>query len=160
MKPHHVARLTLAFSAVIVSACETTRAARIREFPEHYAALGTRDRKLIDEGLFDLGFSAEAVFMSLGKPNKIATEETLAGPVEIWTYKNFLYGAAGAIIQRPNPALPSQPQRTITRNVPASNAPTAPASNPPPIPVIADPPHATLHLTIKGGILVHARIDP
>ena len=68
MKPPHVAGLSALLVLGLLAGCATPRAARIREHAAIYEALDPFSKKLVDDGLFDLGFSAEAAYMALGRP--------------------------------------------------------------------------------------------
>ena len=124
----------------------TPRAARIREHAAIYEALDPFGKKLIDEGLFDIGFPAEAAYMALGKPNRVTTSDSPHGPVETWVYKNFIFG------NNPHVVFP----------VPASaaaNRAQQGRSAQPRTPEIADPPMATLLLDLRDGRIIGARLE-
>ena len=158
MKTPPVAFLSALIIVALLTGCESARTARIRENAAHFDSLNLRSRKLIEEGQFDLGFTSEAVFMALGKPNRIATAETDDGTVETWTYKNFLYGGtrSGALVSRGVPA-PRLPRNSASANPVGPAIPSAPAQ--PANLEIADPPLATLLLDLRDGRVVAARLE-
>ncbi len=159
MKSPRAVGLLALLACALGNGCESARETRIRENRALYDSLDPFSRKLVREGLFNLGFSAGTVAMSLGKPDAIAHRDTPDGPVEIWTYKNFLYGDLRHLTVGAR-----DPGTTVQRPLMQRNAPTSAISNPAgaPTPTVADmsgPPLATLHLELRDGHVIGAHID-
>ena len=89
--------VTALFLVALTAGCENMRTARIREHSALFATLDPFTQELIRKGLFNYGFTNELVYLSLGKPNRVAVTETAKGRVETWTYRNFLYESSSAV---------------------------------------------------------------
>jgi hypothetical protein len=145
-------------AAVLVTGCESARASRIRKNSELYGSLDPFSRKLVRDGLFDVGFSADTVTMSLGKPDRVEERETSHGTVQVWVYKNFLYASMrNTGVGAREPLRPNRP-------APVRAGSTALPNNPQglPDPTIAEmggPPLATLFLEMRDGRVVAAHIE-
>jgi hypothetical protein len=78
-------------ASFLATGCQNTPASRIREYPELFQSVDEFSQRLIRAGLVNHGFSADLVYLALGKPNRITAIATVNGSVETWTYRNFLY---------------------------------------------------------------------
>jgi hypothetical protein len=148
MKPHPVVFLAF-FSAVLSTGCEHARQSRIHQHEDLYAALDPFDRKLVREGLFDLGFSTDMLYMSLGKPDKVTPRQSDVGAEEIWTYKNFLYESMhGGVVGMRDPTTVRGGRPMSARSLPQGMPNTLTGPPTPTIAEMAGPPHATLLLCL------------
>jgi hypothetical protein len=78
------------FTALLFAGCEATGvSARIQEKSTTYAALAPDQQELVQSGGLEPGFTADMVYLSLGKPAKVETKETKDGPITVWTYTRF-----------------------------------------------------------------------
>jgi len=77
------------------SGCATP-ASRIEANPEVYARLSDEQKMLVRAGQVAIGFSAEAVKLALGDPDRVATRTDPDGQTEIWHY--LTYEAGGRIL--------------------------------------------------------------
>ena len=140
--------------------CQNTRAYRIQEHAALFSTLDPFTRKLIADGLFDHGFTPELLYMSLGKPNRIVVSDTEHGHVEIWTYRNFLYGNESATkIGGSTPG--AKPQGTVL----SSSAPGGPSlmstkasPSQPTVTDVNDVALGTLYIELVEDRLVAARV--
>lgn len=149
-------------ATVLLAGCQTSRESRLREHAALVATLPEATRKLIDQGLFDLGFSREMTYISLGRPNRATSTETENGTVEVWKYQNFLYNSIGAMQLSANTP-GSKPYGPIL----GSNAPGGPSlfsTKAGPMQATlsdsSDAPVGTLYIEFLNGRIVAARIDP
>ena len=118
-------------------------------------------QKLIREGLINSGFSTEAVYMSLGKPDRITAVDSPEGRIESWFYKNYLYEGMRNTSLSPRAIVSNRPGGDGARTRSASQtSPSGPSA--PPQPTIAEmsaPPLATLVLEVRDGHVVVARLE-
>lgn len=74
----------------LLTGCETSNpTARIQEKSAVFAALTPRQQEDIKAGAIEVGYTADMVYMALGKPSKVTTKQDETGPVEMWTYNNY-----------------------------------------------------------------------
>ena len=75
----------------LFSGCDASSGvtARIQEKSSVFSQLTPEQKSNIEKQVIEVGYTADMVYMSLGKPNAKVTRETPDGPVEMWTYRNF-----------------------------------------------------------------------
>jgi hypothetical protein len=82
--------LLAAAVALLTAGCETSGvSARINEKAAVYNALPPEQQEMIRQGEIEVGFTADMVYLSLGKPSKVQTKDTADGPVTVWTYSKY-----------------------------------------------------------------------
>jgi hypothetical protein len=149
--------------ALIAVGCQSARATRIKENAALFASLDPFTQKVIQQGFFAHGFTPELTYLSLGKPNQKTVNETGNGSVEVWKYRNFVYGnVAGAMKMSANTP-GSKPYGPIL----SSSAPGGPSlfstkAGPmqPTVSDGSDVPVGTLYIEFLNGRIVAARLDP
>src|SRR4051812_7559180 len=97
MNKSFIALIAAALMLASLIGCQSPRKVRIQENAAVFAALDPETQKIIQEGLFAPGFSTDLTYLALGKPNNVAKTETENGTVEVWKYRNFVYGNIGAM---------------------------------------------------------------
>lgn len=103
MKSIAVGLLASSF-ALYFAGCQSPRASRIQEKSALYGTLDATTQKRLAEGIVDVGDSADAVYIALGRPSSIQTRETTDGTVETWTYRNYVVGTEmAAVLSNNNP---------------------------------------------------------
>jgi hypothetical protein len=163
MKIPHVATMAAMSISSVVAGCQGTRATRIQENAALFASLDPSTQQIIKEGFFAHGFTPELVYLSLGKPNQVAKEDTDNGPVQVWKYRNFVYGNIGGAMKLSANTPGSKPYGPIL----SSSAPGGPSlfstkAGPmqPTISDGSDAPVGTLYIEFLNGRVVAARLDP
>ena len=162
MKPPFIASMVALSIVVLSSGCQNTRATRIKENTALFASLDPFSRKLVSDGLFDHGFTPELLLMTLGKPNRIDVTVSDRGRVEIWRYRNYLYGNETAVkIGGSTPG--AKPGGTVL----SSSAPGGPSlmstkasPSQPTVTDINDVTLGTLFIELVDGRVVAARVVP
>ena len=83
--------LLCAAALSLLSGCDASSGvtARIQEKSSVFSQLTPEQKNNIEKQVIEVGYTADMVYMSLGKPNAKVTRETPDGPVEMWTYRNF-----------------------------------------------------------------------
>ncbi len=82
------ARLLLPAALLILAGCATPES-RIKKHPELFEALPVDMQESVSKGQINVGFTEDAVFLALGKPDRTYTRQTEAGTTEIWSYVDF-----------------------------------------------------------------------
>ncbi len=77
--------------ALFVTGCETDGgvSARAQEKSAAYAALKPWQIKYISKGTIAQGFTPDMVYIAMGHPDKVETQELREGKAELWTYSRF-----------------------------------------------------------------------
>jgi hypothetical protein len=162
MKTFLVASLALVL-ALLATGCQSPRAARIQEKAALFASLDPRTQKIIENGLVDVGFTAELVQMALGKPNSVSAVDTVQGRLEIWTYRNFVYAHATAVaLGVNNPGTRYTPGPIVSPNAPGGGPSLASTKSQgvQSTLALADAPTGTLHVDLLEGKVAGLRLDP
>jgi hypothetical protein len=129
MKTVSLVPIAGACAALLLGGCASTPSARIKEHEQLYAGLSPKLRKTIRDGLVDFSFTPEMIYMSLGNPNRVSRSQDANGPVETWTYRNFvLMGGAASKMGLNYPGMPYQGGSFLSTNVPSTGGgPQAPS---------------------------------
>ncbi len=85
--------LPLFIAALCISAGCATPEARIRRNPEMFEALPDEVRTQVQRGQIEPGFTEDAVFLALGKPDREYTRRTAEGVSKVWSYVEREYTA-------------------------------------------------------------------
>ncbi|MFO1452383.1 MAG: hypothetical protein U1F61_29730 [Opitutaceae bacterium] len=75
-----------------LTGCQTPRATRIEQHQSLYSSLDPLSQRLVRQGMVNLGFTSEVVYLALGQPNEVETRQTPDGEMLVWTYRNYLIG--------------------------------------------------------------------
>jgi hypothetical protein len=84
-----------ALGLAALSGCATPET-RIQADPEGYARLSDEEKALVRAGKVAIGFSAAAVKLALGDPDRVAVRTDADGQTEIWHY--LTYEARGQVL--------------------------------------------------------------
>lgn len=161
MKSLLLLRVALLVVAAVSTGCQSTRAARIREHAALFATLDPFTQKVVSDGLFNYGFTPELLYMSLGKPNRVETSDGDRGHVEIWVYRNFLYGNEGAVkIGGATPGLRNKDAAVISSSAPGGPSLMSTKASPSQATLtdVNDVELGTLCIELVNGVLVSARV--
>ena len=114
-----VALLTSVFGVAIVSGCQSPQDSRIGEKRELFTSLPPEVQKIIKDGMVDVGFTPDMVYLSLGKPNHTQSGEAVQGRMTTWTYKNIVLSDTVAMKLGLNtPGTRYQPGTMVSPNAP------------------------------------------
>jgi hypothetical protein len=91
MKLHFVSAGLAIALALLVTGCETDGgvSARAQEKSAVYAALKPWQKKYVDKGAITMGFTPDMVYIAMGRPDKVESQDLPEGKAELWTYKQF-----------------------------------------------------------------------
>jgi hypothetical protein len=87
MKPRIIALLGLAGS-VFLAGCQTIDS-RIKEKPEVFAQVDKATQDKIKQGVIDLGYSEDMVYLALGAPDQKRESVSPAGKATTWIYNTY-----------------------------------------------------------------------
>lgn len=81
----------LLIAAIALTGCDATTgtAARIQEKSAVFAQLTPEQKKRVEAGSIERGYTTDMVYMALGKPSKVREKDSPDGMVVMWTYNNF-----------------------------------------------------------------------
>jgi hypothetical protein len=77
--------------AAWLAGCNATPDARIRDNPEVFAQLTPQEQAMVKAGQVGLGFSADAVKLALGTPDRVTLRTDDKGQLQIWHYVETVY---------------------------------------------------------------------
>ena len=83
-----ISTLLLPAALQILAGCATPES-RIKKNPEAFAALPSDVQESVRKGQISIGFTEDAVFLALGKPERRYTRQTEAGTTEVWSYVDY-----------------------------------------------------------------------
>jgi hypothetical protein len=90
--------------ALLLSGCETTGVhSRIQEKSTVFGNLTDAQKKSIEAGAIEVGYTPDMVYMALGKPSSRETTNAAQGAGEMWTYKNYYPATAATQLTLNNP---------------------------------------------------------
>lgn len=147
--------LGLGFIAFLLVACDSTSgiAARIQEKSAAWAALTPEQKKNIEEGAIEYGYTQDMVYMALGRPSKTREKATPEGTVVMWTFNNYYPTVAVSRLSMNDPSRKYRPGQ-VSPNAPGnpvSISSTRPSGPEPGVDSLADIPTETLYVLFLDG---------
>ena len=82
---------TLVVTAVtgLLAGCASHINERIQEKSEVFNRVPPEVQKNLREGTIETGYTADMVYMALGKPSKVKVKDTSNGKIGLWVYERF-----------------------------------------------------------------------
>lgn len=168
MKSKLLTTIAGALALALLTGCETSStSARIQEKSAVFAALTPEQQNTIREGAIELGYTADMVYMALGKPSKVKAQDDPEGRVEMWTYRNFYPSVA--VIQlamndpgrkyRAAPLTSNHPNEGPGGTTAPSISSTKPTGPEPGIDTLAEVPSDTLHVLLLNGRAFQLKLE-
>lgn len=75
--------------ALLIVSCTSPLQRRIEKNPQIYASLSEHQKSLVQRGDVEEGMSKEAVFLSWGKPDRVASGTKQGKAYERWSYTGY-----------------------------------------------------------------------
>lgn len=160
---------TALLAAIALAGCDATSgtAARIQEKSAAYAQLTPEQKKNIEEGAIEHGYTMDMVYMALGKASKTREQTAPEGTVVMWTYNNYYPTVTASAVTLNNPSrrrLNYQLSSTFANNQPTGpSAPslssTKPAGPEAGIDNLPDVPSETLHVLFLDGKVFQIKLE-
>jgi hypothetical protein len=72
----------------VLAGCQSVET-RIKEKPELFAALDLETQEKIKQGIIDLGFTEDMVYLALGKPDERKESVSANGQTLTWIYNSY-----------------------------------------------------------------------
>ncbi|MDB6167817.1 MAG: hypothetical protein JWM88_681 [Verrucomicrobia bacterium] len=163
-------RTTFFLSALLASAgCQSSPQSRMAENSAALQSLTPAQKEAIETGGVEKGFSAEMVYLALGKPSRVEAGTEGGVPVEVWSYRNYRPGFYGRHSPRREGAnLPESHGSAVFQSLPSEGGakidtslikpPGSSGPNSPNLPY--DPPVFTLKVRLLAGKVVATRLEP
>ncbi len=149
--------------ALLLAGCDATSGvtARIQEKSAVFAQLSPEQKKSIEEGAVEYGYTTDMVYMALGKPSKVKEKTTSDGTVLMWTFNNYYPSVAVSQLAMNDPSRKFKAGQT-SANVPrneTSLSSTKPSGPEPGVDSLADIPSETLHVLFLDGKVFQIKLE-
>lgn len=147
--------------AVVGGGCETASglAERVREKRTVFSGLTPEQRGKIEQGVIEVGFTADMVYLALGQPRRIEEKTLPEGRVALWSYETFLAPNSMSLLGYNNAG---QAGRTRSSSQTYGNAPRSSGGGSGPEPsvdALPDMATETLHVLLLNDVVVRLRVE-
>lgn len=88
MKPRFSLLILATAALLTITGCQTVDS-RIKEKPELFAGLDLATQDKIKQGIIDLGFSEDMVYLALGAPDQKKESVSATGQTVTWIYNSY-----------------------------------------------------------------------
>ncbi len=149
--------------AGFLAGCDATSgtAARIQEKATIYAELTPEQKKNIEEGMIEVGYTMDMVYMALGRPSKVREKAAPEGTVVMWTFNNYFPTVAVSRLSMNDPSRKYRgPQ--VSPNAPRNSvsiSSTRPSGPEPGVDSLGDIPSETLHVIFHEGRVIKIALE-
>jgi len=89
MNPRVFLKILIAAAALLTFAGCQTVDSRIRENPQLFASLDAETQAKIKQGIIDLGYTEDMVYLALGAPDQKRESRSTAGAQTVWIYNTY-----------------------------------------------------------------------
>jgi len=154
-------KITALFGAIVAFAltgCHPSAGipARIKEKTAVFAQLSAVQQRKIEQGVIEVGYTTDMVYMALGKPQKIRTENLPEGRETTWIYENFALPSAMTLLR------PTHPSRhglnPVYSSTNASISFGGRGGPEPSVDAMPDLPTETLHVIFLNGVVFELKL--
>ena len=154
--PVHGLVLILALAS---SGCDPASgiATRISERSAVFTQLTPDQKAKIEQGVVEIGFTADMVYMAMGRPQKVTEKTVPLGQVAMWTYRNFLPNTSLSLLSDNHPSRHGYTSGQTSANAPRSGG--AGSGPEPSIDGMPDLPLETLHVFLLNGRVCELKIE-
>jgi len=88
MKTRHFLPLLAGVGILILAGCQTVES-RIKEKPEVFASVDRATQEKIKQGIIDLGYTEDMVYLALGSPDQKRESVNASGRTVTWIYNTY-----------------------------------------------------------------------
>ncbi|MBK8857959.1 MAG: hypothetical protein IPN11_09900 [Opitutaceae bacterium] len=156
-------------ATILLAGCDATGgvAARIQEKSAVFAQLTPEQKKNIEEGAIEYGYTTDMVYMALGKPSKVKEKAAPEGTVLMWTFNNFYPSVAVSQLAMNDPSRKYKAP-PLSTNYPgegpggstaASISSTKPVGPEPGVDSLGSIPSETLHVLFLDGKVFQIKLE-
>ncbi len=147
-----------AIAVFALAGCHPTAGipARIQEKSAAFSQLTDAQKRKIEQGVIEVGYTTDMVYMALGKPQKVRAEKLPEGPEETWIYENFAVPPAMAVLRVTHPS-----QHGLNPVYAATNTSISFGGRGGPEPsvdALPDLPIETLHVIFLNGLVFELKL--
>jgi hypothetical protein len=163
MKSTFAAGAALAL-VLLLAGCDSTSGitARIQEKSTAFAQLTPAQKKNIEGGEIEIGFTTDMVYMALGKASKVKEKTAPEGTVVMWTYNNYFPSVAVSALTLNDPSRQGYRTGQTSPNAPRSAsgiADTRSSGPEPSVDSMANIPSETLHVFFLNGVVFDIKLE-
>lgn len=155
--------------AALLAGCDASSgtAARIQEKSAVFAQLTPEQKKSIEEGAIEYGYTTDMVYMALGKPSKVREKAAPEGTVVMWTYNNYYPTVAVTQMALNDPSRKYRAAQLSTNypntgpggSTAGSLSSTKPSGPEPGVDSLGDVPSETLHVLFLEGKVFQIKLE-
>jgi hypothetical protein len=150
-------------AAMMLTGCDASSGitSRIQEKSALFAQLTPEQKKNIEEGAIEMGYTTDMVYMALGKPSKVREKTAPEGTVLMWTFYNYFPTVAVARLSLNDPSRKYRPGQ-ISPNAPGNSvsiSSTKPSGPEPGVDSLGDIPSETLHVLFLDGKVFQIKLE-
>lgn len=147
--------------AVILGGCETGPglAERIREKGAVFAGLTPDQRGKIEQGIVEVGFTADMVYLALGPPRRVEVKTLPEGRAALWSYEVWVAPELTGLLGYDNPG---QAGRARSSSRTYGNVPRCSGGGAGPEPSLDALPEMTtetLHVLLLNDVVVRLQVE-
>jgi hypothetical protein len=88
MNPLKTFALLFAAAALVLTGCQSVDS-RIRENPQLFASLDAQTQAKIRQGIIELGYTHDMVYLALGAPDQKRESRSVNGTTTLWIYSTY-----------------------------------------------------------------------
>lgn len=88
MKSRHFLTLLAGAAVLLFAGCQSVES-RIKEKPEVFASVDRATQEKIKQGIIDLGYTEDMVYLALGNPDQKRESVTASGRTLTWIYNTY-----------------------------------------------------------------------
>lgn len=161
MKLKHTGLVAAIALAALLGGCETDTglAERVREKGTVFAGLTPEQRSKIEQGMVEVGFTADMTYLALGHPRRIETKTLPEGRVALWSYETLRAPGSMHLLGYNNAG---QAGRTRSSSQTSANAPRSSGGGSGPEPsvdALPDMVAETLHVLLLNDVVVRLQVE-
>jgi len=163
MKSKVVAMAALV-TGMMLAGCDASSgvAARIQEKSTVFAQLTPEQKKNIEDGAIEMGYTTDMVYMALGKPSKVREKAAPEGTVLMWTFNNYFPTVAVSRLALNDPSRHGYRSGQVYANVPGNTvsiSSTVPSGPEPGVDSLGEIPSETLHVLFFDGRVFQIKLE-
>lgn len=136
--------------------------ARIQEKSALFAQLTPEQKKNIEEGAIEYGYTTDMVYMALGKPSKVREKAAPEGTVLMWTFNNYFPSVAVSQLSLNDPGRHGYRAGQVSSMSPRNSvsiSSTVPSGPEPGVDSLSDIPSETLHVLFLDGKVFQIKLE-
>ena len=150
-------------AAIMLTGCDATSGvtARIQEKSAVFAQLTPEQKKNIEDGAIEYGYTTDMVYMALGKPSKVREKAAPEGTVLMWTFNNYFPTVTVAKLSLNDPSRRYRAGQ-VYANVPGNSvslSSTKPTGPEPGVDSLGEIPSETLHVLFLDGKVFQIKLE-